>query len=181
MDISNLTPGMIGFAKIRGFVGFLIRLGQWFLKDDSRWTHVFIYLGEGPYGKYTIFAAQPGGARYDDLREISEVAWLSMLRPTPEQFDVIKRECDRLKGVSYSFLDYLSLGLLRFGIKWEWVRNRVRDSGHMICSQLADFVYNMAGIHLFQDREHMDVSPGDLANLAVERIWLAPADLTPPS
>lgn len=179
MDISNIAPGTIGFTKIGGFMGWIISFLQWLSGDGSRWTHVFIYLGEGIYGNDTIFAAQPGGARYDRLSEIKEVAWLSMVVPTPAQFAIIKARCAHYNKTPYGYLNYLAIGLRRFfKVEWEWLYNYIKDAGVQICSQMADLIYNEAGIHLFSDgRWEGLVTPGSMANLAVERVW----SLTPPS
>lgn len=68
-----------------------------------------------------------------------------------------------LRGTKYGYLDYLSLGLERFNVKIPFVEDRVRRQDRLICSQLVDFVYQMAGIHLFDDgRLPQDVTPGDL-------------------
>lgn len=68
-----------------------------------------------------------------------------------------------LKGVPYSYMDYVSLGLERFGLKVPCVERQVRRPDHLICSQLVDYVYVQNGIHLFDDgRLPNDVTPGDL-------------------
>lgn len=73
-------------------------------------------------------------------------------------------------GTPYNWLDILSVGLLQWGIKPRWVRNRVRSSQTLICSQLVDACRTALGDHLFQDgRLPMDVTPGDLAHLIGRR------------
>lgn len=169
----GIAPGTIGFAKIGGILGWVISFLQWLSGDGSKWTHVFIYIGEGKYGENTIFAAQPGGARYDDLSKLKEVAWLSMVQPTPEQFAIIKKLCADYEGAPYSYSNYLAIGLRRyFHVEWNWLRNYIKNSGRNICSQMADLFYFQAGIHLFNDgRWPQDVTPGSLADLAVSRVW----------
>ena len=78
----------------------------------------------------------------------------------------VVQHAHRLLGTPYSFLDYLALGLhhLLPGARvTAWARDRVQDSGHLICSAYVDRVYDHAGIHLYDDgRLSGDVTPSDL-------------------
>jgi hypothetical protein len=58
-------------------------------------------------------------------------------------------------------LDYAALGLWHYGIRAPWLRRRIQDSGHMICSQMTDHLLCKVGFHLFDDgRLPQDVTPG---------------------
>lgn len=161
------VPGDIGLSRITGVAGFFVSIGQLLLGDASRYTHVFIVVDST-----RVLAAQPGGARYDSLQEyIDEKAVFTTghIPLTQEQRDSIVAEANKLVGTPYSFLDYLALALHRFGVRPKFIEEYVRDSGHMICSQLVDEVYRRAGIHLFKDgRMSQDVTPGDIANVLIE-------------
>jgi uncharacterized protein YycO len=158
-------PGDIGLTRIGGLVGVLIGLGQFIIRDASRYSHVFVVLDNGE-----LVEAMPGGAIIDSLDKYagitkygSPLAVYLDIKLTPEQRAAIVKEARQLEGTPYSFLDYAALALERFGIKWKWVENYVTSSKHMICSQLADEAYNRAGIHLFSDgRLPQKVTPGDL-------------------
>jgi cell wall-associated NlpC family hydrolase len=73
-----------------------------------------------------------------------------------------------LIGTPYSWADCACIGLADlFG--WHVpgpVRERLSRRGHLMCSQLVDTAYLIAGIHLFPDgRIPGDVSPGDELHL----------------
>jgi hypothetical protein len=155
----NPLPGDIGLYHIPGLGGFLIGLGQRLLGDSSYYSHAFLVM---PYGR--SLAAQPGGARYDDLSYYEGAIFSSGLTPlTPEQRDSIVAEADKLVRTPYSWLDYAAIGMHRFGVRFGFVERRVVGSGHMIYSQLVDEVYRRAGINLFDDgRLPQDVTPGDI-------------------
>lgn len=69
----------------------------------------------------------------------------------------------RYVGTPYGFLDYVAILGVHLGIKDGRIRRRVRDSGHMICSQLADQAMADAGFHVFDDgRLPQDVVPAEL-------------------
>ena len=70
--------------------------------------------------------------------------------------------------VGYSFLDYAALTAHALHLSTKWLQNYIGDSGHMICSQLVDYCYEMASVHLFDDQRWSGfVTPSDLGSLIV--------------
>lgn len=153
-------PGDFGLASIHGVAGLGVRIGQWLNGDGwHAFQHAFVVLDDE-----TVLEAEPGGARirllsaYDGTNAIYS-AWSL----TDDQRATIVAEARPLVGTPYSALDYVSLALLRLGIRPAWLRRYVAASGHMICSQLVDEAYLRAGLHMFEDgRWPGDVTPGDL-------------------
>lgn len=153
-------PGDFGLSVIGGFGGWWVNLGQSLTGDSSRYTHAFVVL---PGGK--VIEAMPGGARIADLSDYldGQDVIFSRMRLTDFERENIVAHAESFEGVPYSFLDYLSLALVHFNIRPKWLRKYIKDSGHMICSQLVDEAYLRAGVHLFDDgRDPGDVTPGDL-------------------
>lgn len=160
-------PGTIGLSRIRGPLGAAIGLGQLINGDASRYTHAFILLDDD-----TTLGAYPGGARiasYEwEVAAHGQPGWLRMPL-TPEQGARVVQVARGYVGTPYSLVEYSALAAVRLGLPSEWLRRYVADSHHMICSQVCDKIYLDAGINLFQDgRSPGDVTPGDLANLALE-------------
>lgn len=154
-------PGDIFLAQITGWTGFLVRIGQWCNGDGSVWTHAGIYRGNGE-----VFEAQPGGAVISPLSRYDgrPLKWSTdVIELTDEQREWIVQETNWLVGIGYGWLTYAYLAAYRLGIRPEWLKNRVRNTRDMICSQSVDEVFNRAGVHLFQDgRLPQDVTPGDI-------------------
>lgn len=167
--IKTPQKGDFGLVSIGGVLGFFVSLGQHLAGDSSRFTHTFIVL-DNEY----VMAAQPGGARKDKLTDYKNKAIYSSIDLTPEQRSAIVEQAKQLEGIPYSFLDYLAIALARFGIKPKWLTKFIANKGHMICSQLVDFCYLQAGVHLFNDgRLPQEVTPGDLLYvLAGEQNWI---------
>lgn len=166
----DLRPGTFGLAQIGGIVGLGISIGQFVIGDSSKYTHAFIVLDDE-----SVLEAKPSGAgvvplsRYTDGRKVA-FSWPIELT-TAERERIVKSARD-LEGVKYGFSAFLYLALLRFGIKWGWLRRYMLKNGRLICSQLVDAVYARAGVQLFDDgREPFEVTPGDLANVLIERDW----------
>jgi hypothetical protein len=182
VDRLPLIPGDIILLQIKGFVGKLIRFLQFLNKDASRWTHAGIVL---PNNK--LFEAQPGGAVISDLSDYATRpgaivrhyqapvpngkpgdTWLRDLAPVLTD-EVRRHICERaagMAGTGYNWDTYGYLALYRFGIRPEWLLQRIKDDDRVICSQAVDLIYDLEGIHLLSDgRMPYDVTPGDLALL----------------
>lgn len=156
-------PGDFGLVSISGMGGWGVRLGQWLLGDGwSDFHHAFLVLDNGE-----ILEAEPGGARivpranYDGTNAVYS-DW-ELTDTQRADLVLIGRS---LVGTPYSWLDYLSLALLRFRTRPAWLKRYVEDPSHLICSQLCDLVYLRAGLHMFDDgRDPADVTPADLTRV----------------
>lgn len=157
-------PGDFGLSVTGGQIGWWINLGQAFIQDSSRYTHAFIVMDDSH-----VIESRAEGAVVGRLQGYIGNAAFSSLPLTDEQRARIVEEAQKLVGTPYSWLDYLSIGLLHFGLRPEWLRKYIANTGHMICSQLVDEAYKRAGIHLFEDgRDPQDVTPGDLLYVLVD-------------
>jgi hypothetical protein len=161
---------MFGLTRIGGLTGVAVSFGQWLIGDASRYTHAFVVLDDG-----TVMEAMPSGARISALKTVLRRKPIAFSWPVvlnDEQRQLIVGQARVLLGTRYGFTAYLHLALSRFGIRWPWLVSYMRRNGRMICSQLVDEVYRRAGIKLFDDgRASHDVTPGDLANLLIEKDW----------
>lgn len=155
-------PGDIGLVVMRGDLGRLIRVGQWLDGDGfENYEHAFVYLGDG-----SLVEAEPGGARRDSSAryESFDVAWLPC---PPRSRSAVADAARQLVGTPYSFLDYAALATHRVHVPAPGLRRYIGDTGHLICSQLADEAARRGGWHLFDDdRWPGYVTPGALFQLA---------------
>jgi hypothetical protein len=165
MASMDLLPGDIGFSTIGGRTGALVSIGQAIIGDACRYSHVWIALGGG-----VLLEAMPGGAR---VRPVPTIADGPVYRLPLTVAQAAAMPGRSLIGTPYSFLDYLALALHHVAPEARVtgrVRRYVTDSGHMICSQLVDYVLCRAGYHLFDDgRLPQDVTPGDLWYACVDQ------------
>lgn len=154
--------GDFGLTKIRGLAGAFVSFGQWFVGDFAPVQHALVYVGDG-----WVVQAMPSGAELIRLNQASPVVkWSTGLVPLGAgEREVICREAVQLVGTPYSFLDYVSIALERFGIRPKFVRDMVASSERLICSQLVELVYERAGVDLFPGSWPGDCTPGDLYHL----------------
>jgi uncharacterized protein YycO len=160
MEKRHPQPGDYGLSTIGGNIGWWINLGQALTRDASRYTHAFVVLDDE-----TVVEAMPSGARIAPLANYLEPdqAIFSHFDLTDFQREGIVRHARSFVGTPYGFSNYLSLALVHYGIRPNWLLKYVRSNNRMICSQLVDEAYLRAGVHLFSDgRDPGDVTPGDL-------------------
>lgn len=160
------APGTIGLSRISGLVGFGITLGQWFSGDLSKYTHAFIVVDDG-----WVIEAMPGGVQRNRLADHSAPIGFLPNPLTPEQRREAVRVAEGLIDTPYSFMNYAAIAALRLGLNGPGNKlcKYVADSGHLICSQLCDYVWEQVGANLFTDnRVNGLVTPGSLANWPVE-------------
>lgn len=166
-EVYNPRPGDFFLVPIEGTVGKLIQFGQWLNGDGFRPVqHAGIYIGDG----YTV-EAYPKGAEKCSLSgpAYDGIIWSTdhiELTPT-QRGQIVAHALDYVVAKTpYSFLDYVSIALARFGLRPRWLKRYIASTGHMICSQLVDQAYQDAGVKLFSDdRIPGDVTPADLYNL----------------
>jgi hypothetical protein len=155
--------GDFGVTRTNGPAAWLIRL-----VTRSAVNHAFVFVGNGQ-----IVEANPSGAAIGTVTEYPHAIW-SHVALTTQQRHAINNAARGFttandgKGIPYSWVDDACIGLADlFG--WhvpEPVRARLSKRTRLMCSQLVDRAYSMAGVHLFPDgRIDGDVSPGDLLHL----------------
>lgn len=172
-------PGDFGVTRIGGWVGRLIRIGQWLNGDGfSDYEHAFVVMPDpdsnpewftnrlhpapASAGPPFLIEAQPGGARLTVNVYPDDTTVYSSWDLSDETRHAIVMIALGLTGTPYSVLDYFSLALHRLHIRPWWLERYVASTRHMICSQLVDHVYERAGVHLFHGRSPGDVTPARL-------------------
>jgi len=189
--------GSFGLSVIGGRTGFWVRIGQAIIGDTSRYTHAFIVVSDtevieampsgarlAPLANYRQRADLANGdVRFCDAPVQHQLdqwiesrmgqLWGNHDRQLMERYyrAATATAARKLVGRRYSFADYLALALAHFGIRPAWLQRYIADSGRLICSQLVDETYRLAGIHLFDDeRLPQDVTPGDLDAYRVAKL-----------
>jgi uncharacterized protein YycO len=156
----NPQVGDIGLVRISGVTGVLVSLGQRLIGSSSYFTHAFVVVGDG-----MVVQAQPGGAECVPLAEAvgsRRVVYTDFA--LDHKRGLISLAAVAMVGTPYSFLDYAAIGLRRI-LRFAGLERYVANTGHLICSQLADLAYKRAGFELFPGRIPGDVTPGDIARL----------------
>jgi cell wall-associated NlpC family hydrolase len=162
MPATTPLPGDFTVIPISGPVGTLISIGE-FLDGSGfgDYDHAEIYMGNGQ-----TMGAYPGGAAFVPLPQ-DQSGWLwstGHVTLTDQERIRVVAYAAACKGVPYSALDYFAIAAHRLHIPAPLLKDYVASTEHMICSQLVDFCYMKAGVHLFNDgRWPGYVTPANLA------------------
>lgn len=160
--------GDFGLVRTPDLGGRIIRLGT-----DSWMNHAFIYVGNGH-----VIEARPGGAGFANVDSYTHpqfhLAWSTDLIEIDDYTrDKIVKWAVAQQGVGYNWLDIAALSLHCIGLGTPaWARKKIEDDDRLICSQLVDKAYRLAGVKLFDDgRLPGSVTPGDLWNRLLGLGW----------
>lgn len=164
----TIHPGSYGVVRTGGFMGKVIRLAT-----RSQVNHAFVVIDDTH-----IVEARPTGAKVKPLSEYDGLLVVyNDTEPIPGvvRHDIVAQALTyATRGVGYGFLDIFALALTTFGVRWRWLASRVERDDRLICSQLVDRCYLMAGVHLFDDgRLSGQVTPGDLLLRDAQHPWVA--------
>lgn len=140
--------GNFFLVAVHGDVGKAIEFGEWVNGDGfGPYAHAGMALSNGE-----LIEAEPGGARRRPQSEYdgTNIIWSSWDLPdaTRNLLDVKSRARE---SVPYSALDYGALFAHRLHIPVPGLRRYIASTGHQICSQLVDQIYQDAGLQIFRD------------------------------
>lgn len=161
---STPKPGEFGVVRTSGWFPQAIRL-----LTRSQVNHAFIVLEDG----HSIVEAQAVGAVISDLSkwETGHLVVYSRIHRDPATATAVCAAARSLVGTPYNFLDIGALAFLLLGFRWAWLLNRAQSLRRLICSQLVDRSFALAGQRLFADgRPDGEVTPGDLLLLIAEDV-----------
>jgi hypothetical protein len=195
---SDLRPGDIGFASIRGRVGAGVLAGQTAIDlaallrgrpgTVSGWvTHAFVITAV--HDAVELVEAMPAGARRTQLTDDRLQAGFAYARlPLGDtQRLAVAEYAQKMVDTPYGFGQYAAITALTLaggptasprGPLARWVQRRDPATGlprRAICSQLVDEAYRLAGVQLFDDgRPPAYVTPGALFWRAAQlgEIWV---------
>jgi cell wall-associated NlpC family hydrolase len=146
---------------------------QWGTNSDV--NHAGIHVGDGQ-----VIEARPGGAGYAPLTEYmgDNTRWSAGYGITSGlQRAAIVAAAEHLIGTPYGWGDCVAIALAQARLgghvdahaDWThqpWWVKRLARTDRLICSQLVDQAYLLAGVHLFSDGRYPGmVSPADLQAL----------------
>jgi hypothetical protein len=138
--VNTLPPvGSIGLVSVRGFTGWLIRLGQWVDGDGTRnYEHAFVLVAGDEPESARVVEAEPGGVVEVPLSRYRgrKVLWLRCPR---EYSDPVATAALAYIGFEYSIEDYFAIAAQRMDITpiAAALRQSVDHRGHVMCSQMA--------------------------------------------
>ncbi len=159
-DLTRTIPGDVGFTLTHGAGRYTIPWGQAFIGDGSVWEHTFLCLGNG-----AAIEARPPRARIFQTQLDDDVLYYRLPLTTEQRLFLSTQPWLDFHDheIRYSWLAYLNMGLLRMGVRPEFIKRNVESSPRKICSQLVDKYLTDSGMDVLEGVFPGEVSPGDLA------------------
>ena len=173
---SDLNVGdVLCTRNAKGWPARMIRLGAAVLDKPNTVNHVIIVHHEDRTGTLWGIEGRPGGVGYVDLRRALKSPWTVANTQQPktlEQRQTIADVAESLLGTPYDWHGIAQDGMIAIGADKLW-ESRWDDSppAHVVCSSLADWVYEhlkMPSPGRIFDRH---VTPGDWAEFIIEHRW----------
>jgi hypothetical protein len=167
--VDALDPGDFFLVQRHGPISIAIRL-----ITRSEVSHAGIVIEPGHEHGY-VLEALAKGASYTPVSAFDGVQLVGTgrLPLTGAQRDRVEEVAKSLHGTGYGFLDILSVGLLQYHLRPEFLKRRVQRQKRLICSQLVDVFLQRLDFHVYDDgRWPGDVTPGDLLWTAITSKWV---------
>ena len=112
--------GDIGFARTRGAMGWLIRVGTWLKFRKSEYNHEFVVWKIENDVPYIIQATIHGVTNTARLDEVAPGGTYTLISPPPEvDIDKFIEFCCKQVGVEYGILTILAIASDL--LSWNWV------------------------------------------------------------
>jgi hypothetical protein len=173
-------PGDFLCVPVSGEVGKLIEIGQFLAGQKFQpYEHAEVYVGQpdsaSPWG-YTV-SAYPNRQGRQPLGgppgSVPGALWSSALVPlTDAQRASIVLWALANQHVGYSAADYFALAAarLKMNLLLPPLRDFIKDSGHLICSQFVTLAYYQAGVDLLGGTWNGLDDPMQLAEMLEARL-----------
>lgn len=167
--LDALSRGDFFLVQRHGPISVAIRL-----ITRSEVSHAGIVISPGQESGYVLEALAKGASftpisAFDGARLVGT----GRLPLTDAQRELVEEVAATLHGTGYGFLDILSVGLLQYHLRPQFLKRRVQRQNRLICSQLVDVFLQRLGFQVYDDgRWPGDVTPGDLLWTAITSKWV---------
>ncbi len=174
---ADLAPGdVICTRNPRGWMARFIRLGAALQDKPNLVNHVIVVHHRDPKGVLWGLEGRPGGvgpiALTKRVLEQPYVISNSEQPKTEEQRFLVAKSVEKLTGAPYDWGGIALDGLDALGVDLWDNRWGPEPPGHVVCSSLADWSYDVVGLPSPGDRFDRTVTPGDWAKFIVEKEWV---------
>lgn len=159
----------------RGWAGWLIRFGAALRDQPNTVNHVIVVHHQDEAGVWWGIEGRPGGVGWVTLRKALKAPYTinNARQPkTPDQRQAIAKVSEGLLGTPYDWVGIIQDGMEAIGAQRLW-RTRIDGEvpAQVVCSSLADWIYDQVGLDSPGRRFDRTVTPGDWATLITERRW----------
>lgn len=167
--MAQLRPGDIVCSRTsKGLAGRLIRLGAAIMDKPNTVNHVIVVSHRDAAGTLWGIEARPGGVGYRDMGTVVHSAWsldnIAQTKTTAQRKQIVEAAKGML-GTPYDWEGIAADAMEAIGAQALWCQFD-RDGtapAHVVCSSLADWVYDKVGLESPGKHFDRECSPGDWA------------------
>lgn len=182
INIQSLQPGDIVVVRGGAFTSKLIEVGS-VLRGLPSASHVAVFTHKDAAGTWWGKEGRPGGVGDVDMmgyaRNTHSVS--NVLQPiTDLQRKQIVAIINKLNGTPYDWAAIVEDAGLAFGLRDIWQERSKNGTipGHIVCSSLAAYAYDSAGVPAPVPTDYRHVFPADWSAFIEEQAWKFAAKAT---
>lgn len=173
----EVLPGDLLLTRNNAWWARVIRFGALLTGQMEAWNHVAIFHHTDAAGTPWAIEGRPGGVGWQDARKyLKDPRTLTNIgQPkTDAQREKVAAGAEGLLGVAY---DWRSIGMDAIAatrLDFAWTHNDSSGDGapaQVVCSSLADWLYNDAGLTNPGKMPWQLTTPADWAELIVQNRW----------
>lgn len=160
----------------KGWPAYFIRLGAAIRDRPSIVNHVIVAHHVDKAGVWWGVEGRPGGVGWVDLRRAMKSPYTitNAAQPkTVEQREEIAYVAKGLLGTPYDWQGIVADGMEAISAQELWNSWTDTPPAHVVCSSLADWVYDRVGLASPGQKFDRTVTPGDWAQFIIEKGWKA--------
>ena len=178
IDVTEIGPGDVLCTRSeKGLGSFLIRLGAALRNRPNLHNHVVIVHHRDAAGTWWGIEGRPGGVGWVDMAHYLKSDWTlgNIDQPkTSKQRTEIVNVAKSLLGTPYDWTGIALDAMEAISAQELWAGHWGKGDtppAHVVCSSLADWIYDHIGLAspgAFKDRT---ISPGDWAEFIIREGW----------
>jgi hypothetical protein len=158
-----------------GFAGRMIRFGALLRGQSEEWNHVAVVHHRDDAGTVWAIEGRPGGVGWVDARKYltDPMTITNVGQPKLDgQRSIVCAGAVSLLGVAY---DWKAIGMdaasaARIDLAWK-IHDPTGVPAHVVCSSLADWLYQKAGLINPSRMPSALTTPADWADLIIRQRW----------
>ena len=171
-----MEPGDIVCTRNpKGFTARMIRLGAALLDRPNTVNHVIVVSHRDPAGTLWGIEGRPGGVGYVDMKNAVRSPYTlnnGKQAKTEEQRQMVVHVAKGLIGTPYDWQGIIADGMKAIHAQELWCSSwKGQVPAQVVCSSLADWVYDKVGLESPGAVFDRTVTPGDWADLITVRRW----------
>lgn len=167
----TVQPGDVLLTRSPGIWTRLIRLGAALRDEPNLDSHVAIAHHVDASGTLWCLEGRPGGAGWRDASAYLASPWTvtnSAQAKSTQQRDAVCKTAEAMTGTQYAWSAIIEDAGLAFGLKDIWAKKADGQvPGHIVCSSLAAYAYDRAGLAAPEPSDFRHVTPGDWLSFVI--------------